>query len=425
MAHLEAVAPWALDKVSVDTFFLSVFDSGTNYARELFQDFGGSVGGPSNAVTNKIGLHPVINLQYINKTIFDILRHNNLLILNQVIIMKLIIFLVLILYNSQVLADANLVNKEINCDDKICNVTYNIPDTYNNEILIINDNINTENVDDINIILNNLSNNVYTLKSFNDNLVTRVYRNSNNEALMYLYEGIPLTIYELSDELLDKKLRIYGYSGIEELELYYIDYFNKNYQEDFTSFDQLIEKYFDKLWPNNIDDNIKVVESNKNIIKSFNNYFKKNNNDNNKLFPKTVTKYELNTNLENKYYFNLEFSKDDNYGIVKVHCLDTLGNYLTNVNVLNGLIGNSFEIKENEFTNYYLKEIKGSAVGEFKNEIQDVYLVYDLISDEKLVFNEDDNYVNTGIKKANFLPYNLVIFIILLILWWQNEKKDY
>ncbi len=339
--------------------------------------------------------------------------------------MKLIIFLVLILYNSQVLADANLVNKEINCDDKACNITYNIPNIYNDENLIINDNINTENIDNINIILNNLSNNVYTLKSFNDNLVTRVYRNSNNEALMYLYEGIPLTIYELSDELLDKKLRLYGYSGIEELELYYIDYFNKNYQEDFTSFDQLIEKYFDKLWPNNIDDNIKVVESNKNIIKSFNNYFKKNNNDNNKLFPKTVTKYELNTNLENKYYFNLEFSKDDNYGIVKVHCLDTLGNYLTNVNVLNGLIGNSFEIKENEFTNYYLKEIKGSAVGEFKNEIQDVYLVYDLISDEKLVFNEDDNYVNTGIKKANFLPYNLVIFIILLILWWQNEKKDY
>ena len=204
-----------------------LFDSGASSAHEFHQSAAGIA--YLDWVTGGYGLRPVINLQYINKTIFDILRHINLLILNQVIIMKLIIFLVLILYNSQVLADTNLVNKEINCDDKICNVTYNIPDTYNNEILIINDNINTENVDDINIILNNLSTNVYTLKSFNDNLITRVYRNSSNAALMYLYEGIPLTIYELSDELLDKKLRIYGYSGIEELELYYIDYFTYNF----------------------------------------------------------------------------------------------------------------------------------------------------------------------------------------------------
>ena len=56
---------------------------------------------------------------------------------------------------------------------------------------------------------------------------------------MTLYSGQELSDYELSDELLDKKLKINGYSGVEELDLYYLDYFNKNYKENLLNINEL------------------------------------------------------------------------------------------------------------------------------------------------------------------------------------------
>lgn len=336
--------------------------------------------------------------------------------------MKLILFLIFLLSFNHVAADSTLIDKKVSCYDNTCDISYTIPNIYEEEKILLSDTINIDNIKNINIIFNNLSSKVYKLDDFRDNVLNKVYRSRYNEALMTLYSGQELSDYELSDELLDKKLKINGYSGVEELDLYYLDYFNKNYKENLLNINELFVKYFFKLWPDK-KENSQVLESNLNIIQAYNNYYKEE--DNSNLFPNTVTTYTLELNDLKQYSFNIEFSNNKEYGILKVHYLDTLGNYLTTINILNGLIGTKYEVKENTFNNYYLKEIKGNAVGEFSAEITDVYLIYDLIGEEKLVFNEDDNYVNTGIKKANFLPYHLIIIIILLIFWWKNEKKDY
>ena len=53
-----------------------------------------------------------------------------------------------------------------------------------------------------------------------------MYRLYNSEPLKFLYEGKDLTDEQIKDENIEAKLQALGYSGISELDKYYIDYFN-------------------------------------------------------------------------------------------------------------------------------------------------------------------------------------------------------
>lgn len=74
-------------------------------------------------------------------------------------------------------------------------------------------------------------------------------RCGNSEPLMYLYRGEPLEVYQLRDDFLDKRLQIYGYSGIEEMDLYILDYFNHNYGTHYMQLEQLDSALLEKMYP--------------------------------------------------------------------------------------------------------------------------------------------------------------------------------
>ena len=99
-----------------------------------------------------------------------------------------------------------------------------------------------------------------------------MYRLYNSEPLKALYDGRNLTDDELKDESMEAKLRELGYSGISELDKYYVEYFNKNYNTNFTSLEDLTTPYINKIWTN-ISKASKTRETNNNLIEFHQNYF--------------------------------------------------------------------------------------------------------------------------------------------------------
>ena len=194
------------------------------------------------------------------------------------------------------------IERNITCEKKDCVETITIPADFKDKELTIkpsifaNENYVSMPGDTRNFSLKiiNLSNNDYTyqdnslylkpvedgknypgLVSYNNAKIptfATMYRLYNSEPLKALYDGRNLTDDELKDESIEAKLRKLGYSGISELDKYYVEYFNKNYNTNFTSLEDLTTPYINKIWTN-ISKASKTRETNNNLIEFHQNYF--------------------------------------------------------------------------------------------------------------------------------------------------------
>lgn len=393
-------------------------------------------------------------------------------------------------YKDTMFESENLV-KEIVCEEKECIETITIPQDFNAKVLDLKPNIFANehgasivgDISSFRLKIINLSKNnfIYQDKSLyikpgkvkesyadiishnNAQIPTfaTTYRLCNSEPLKFLYDGKNLTDEQMTDENISKKLRELGYAGIDELDKYYIDYFNKNYKTNFKSLEDLTQKYIDKIWTDTSSYSM-VPETNKNLIAFNHNYFyntfitmkyndKKDldNNDysvgaysrneesyqilNTALKEITIPAnseitleplyFRLNKALTRNFYtlftydvdIGLSFDKEIKYGKVKVYYIDTLGNLLTDIITAKEEVNNAYTTEEKIFAGYKLIGVDGPKTGNFKEETQEVYYTYDL-DNETFVNNiipSDDIY--TGVTDNNWFLYSLIGAFILLI----------
>ena len=252
-----------------------------------------------------------------------------------------------------------------------------------------------------------------------------VYRLYNSEPLKALYDGYNLSDDELKDENVAAKLKELGYTnGIQDLDKYYIDYFNKNYNTNFVSLEDLTTTYINKIWTNKSKSS-KTRETNTNLIKFYQNdfynflltmrYNSKSDLDNNiysigAYSRKEKSYQDLNATLLNitlpktsktalePFFFHLNgpltrnsyagftydiemgmtFNKVLKYGIVNVYYIDTLGNLLTDKITMRDEIDTAYTTEEKSLDGYKLVRVDGPRQGTFKEKSQEVYYMYDI-----------------------------------------------
>ena len=252
-----------------------------------------------------------------------------------------------------------------------------------------------------------------------------MYRLYNSEPLKALYDGYNLSDEELKDENIAAKLKELGYTnGIQDLDKYYIDYFNKNYNTNFVSLEDLTTTYINKIWTNK-SKNSKTRETNTNLIKFYQNNFynflltmrynSKSDLDNNiysigAYSRKEKSYQDLNATLLNitlpktsktalePFFFHLNgpltrnsyagftydiemgmtFNKVLKYGIVNVYYIDTLGNLLTDKITMRDEIDTVYTTEEKSLDGYKLVRVDGPRQGTFKEKSQEVYYMYDI-----------------------------------------------
>lgn len=252
-----------------------------------------------------------------------------------------------------------------------------------------------------------------------------MYRLYNSEPLKALYDGYNLSDDELKDENIAAKLKGLGYTnGIQDLDKYYMDYFNKNYNTNFVSLEDLTTTYINKIWTNK-SKNSKTRETNTNLIKFYQNNFynflltmrynsksyldkniysvgaysrkEKNYQDLNATLlnitlPKTSKTalepffFHLNGPLTRNSYtgftydieMGMTFSKVLKYGIVNVYYIDTLGNLLTDKITMRDEIDTVYTTEEKSLDGYKLVRVDGPRQGTFKEKSQAVYYMYDI-----------------------------------------------
>lgn len=383
------------------------------------------------------------------------------------------------------------IERNITCEKKDCVETITIPADFKDKELTIkpsifaNENYVSMPGDTRNFSLKiiNLSNNDYTyqdnslylkpvedgknypgLISYNNAKIptfATMYRLYNSEPLRALYDGRNLTDDELKDESIEAKLRKLGYSGISELDKYYVEYFNKNYNTNFTSLEDLTTPYINKIWTN-ISKASKTRETNNNLIEFHQNYFynvlltmkyndKKNLDDNNYsvgaysrkegcyqdlnrnfneiTIPKTsetslgAFSFHLNGPLTRNSYMGftygvevgLTFDKVLKYGDVYVYYIDTLGNLLTDKVTMRNEVDKAYITEEKSFDGYKLVRVDGPNKGSFIEGVQEVYYMYDIDNTKTVsdIVPSDDIY--TGITDNHFSLFTLIVSFIILI----------
>lgn len=365
----------------------------------------------------------------------------------------------------------NAIERNIVCEKKDCIETITIPANFKDKELIIKPSIFTnENcilmpgyTENFILKIINLSDNNYVyqdnslyLKMAGDDdtylslisynkvklpTISIAYRYYNSEPLKFLYNGNDLTDEQLKDKNITAKLEELGYTnGIQDLDRYYIDYFNKNYNTNFKFLEDLTTPYINKIWTN-LSKASHTRETNNNLMKFHKNYFynvhltmkyndKKNLDDSNfsvgAYSRKEKSYQDLNTTLLNitipktsetslepfSFHLNeplirnsyteftygveigLTFAKVPKYGDVNVYYIDTLGNLLTDKITIRDEIDKAYTTEEKSFAGYKLIRVDGIKEGFFKDGTQWVYYVYD-IDNTKNVDSIDDDISDT------------------------------
>lgn len=387
--------------------------------------------------------------------------------------------------------ESNGLTKNLVCVKKECVETITIPQNFKEKILNIKPNV-FSNEHDVSmpgdtrtytLKIINLSNNNYTYQdnslylkpveakesykdilSYNNAYIpvfSTMYRLYNSEPLKFLYEGKDLTDEQIKDENIEAKLQALGYSGISQLDKYYIDYFNKNYGTNFKSLEDLTPKYINKIWTN-ISRNSKIPETNKNLIEFHHNYFyntllsmkynDKKDLDNNiysvGAYSRKEESYQnINTALRSitipktsetsldPFYFHLNgpltrnsftlftygvdmglsFDREIKYGKVKAYYIDSLGNLLSDTVTYEDEIDKEYETEEKTFPGYKLIRIDGNKSGTYIEKLQEVYYMYDLVNEIPVdnIIPNDNLY--TGVTDSNWTLYSLIVSFLLLI----------
>ena len=360
-------------------------------------------------------------------------------------------------------AKTNKLQKTMVCEKNDCLETIIIPADFKDKELKIklnvfnngNYSLRSGTIRNYNIKVINLSNNLYTYQDNSLYLKTTkiqenyldlvrlkwlkkpdfitMYRFYNSEPLMALYNDNSLSDEKLQDENITIKLKELGYDGISDLDKYYLDYFNKNYNTSFASLEDFTTPYINKII-STTKELSPIKETNSNLRKFYQNYFydtslvmkynEKNSNRGFHMFDysrKEKGYEDLNRTLKNinvsqsseylfkpfsfylngvvkNYYWKFNygaevgftFNKIPKYGDVHVYYIDTLGNLLTDKITMRDEVDNIYITEEKNIEGYKLIKIKGLKKGTFKEEEQMVYYIYDI-----------DNNVNNKIKKQD------------------------
>ena len=185
---------------------------------------------------------------------------------------------------------------------KVINLTYTIPKYYDNDVITIVpslseilNNINSIYGDGIKINLKVVNNSNYdyeyrdysffisTLDNQNMEKLANTFGFDNqeiskdmvinrtvNSAIQDLYGNENVTSEMLNDEMLEKKLKILGYKGIEELDKFYLDYYNLAYNLNCSKLEDFDSSIITIIFSGNDEG---VLETNKSLIELGYNYF--------------------------------------------------------------------------------------------------------------------------------------------------------
>ena len=184
------------------------------------------------------------------------------------------------------LKDVEVEQEVIYYTNSSIDIKITIPKDYSNKVITINTNIfetihhfgllNKNNKEiKVNLIIVNNSNYLYSYKK--DSLIiypsfTRkqyLYR-SNNSAIKKLFNNEKVL---LDDKSITKKLKKLGYKNINDLDKYYLNYYNKKYKTKYKSINQFNNKIKKELFKKTQS---KILETNSNIIElSYDYYYSK------------------------------------------------------------------------------------------------------------------------------------------------------
>lgn len=214
------------------------------------------------------------------------------------------------------------------------------------------------------------------------------YRQVESEPLIYLYNKTNLNEEDLKDSKISNRLRLLGYkNGINDLDNYYVDYFNKNYAADFKNIYELPVKFLNKIWSQESKKQIK--ETNQDLVNVYN---------------------------ETWYQQTMVANNDITYGKVYTFYLDTLGNFLSEKVVMQDVINSNYYTDLKEFSGYQLKSIQGLEKGTYSKDDKYVYYIYDVVPSYD-AFNEvKDNLSGSLITWQQYMTISVSLTIMFLSL---------
>lgn len=280
---------------------------------------------------------------------------------------KIFIVLLIVMFTSSVFALENVVSlKKYVFDNDVIenidvvlkkdeitdiNIVYTIPNEYDKGVINIKSNLDKVIADLNDKIINKIN---VSIAIKNDSFFDYEYRdysfiflsenNSNferpiNQAIKDLYSNKNITKDMLEDEMLSLKLKENGYSGIEELDLFFLEYYNLVYNTAFKKLDDFDDERLFEIFSGKT---IEVEETNLGLKELVDNRFSNNLNlikfYNGNLY--SHLEYMNNKEMVNPYfkeYFG--FIKSDN-----VFELDEIDLILSNNNI-------SFELKLDKVQN--------------------------------------------------------------------------
>lgn len=199
-----------------------------------------------------------------------------------------------------------------------------------------------------------------------------------NKAIQELYgvaSASKVTSAMVSDEALDAKLKEIGYQGVEELNLYYLDFYNEYYKTDVEKLEDFDAKVISAIFNGNC---LFVKESNVEIVELGYNYWY------NKLFAMAFEGEEVNDQNMQDY---------------------AIGSYMRNKDLGNNYFKEAFtnlkSTETKELTNAYLKINGLYTTNAYMNYNFSAYLEFslDMKEEEKPVIDEGEIVPpNTGIN---------------------------
>lgn len=296
--------------------------------------------------------------------------------------------------------------------------------------------------------------------TFNDEEVNEVHKfyRMYNAALRELTKN-GRKYLPANNETLDELLKAKGYKGIEELDKYYLDFYNNKYETNHANLRDFTPKQISEILNGNnnpIEDGDDYVKEDNPVIVALHFDFLFNYamgvsldneeiNDNNQHeyapgeYMRNESKGEekvkknlgkLNSNSENSMNTNMHLSgplMGNAYadyritghahlsytaekGKVIARYIDVKGNVLQEENITSGMVNKAYKTSALEFNGYELIKVEGNETGLYQSEDTIVTYIYEFVDGIG-----GDEVPNTGINTNNALEVTTVISMITLV----------
>lgn len=296
--------------------------------------------------------------------------------------------------------------------------------------------------------------------TFNDEEVTEVHKfyRMYNAALRELTKN-GRKYLPANNETLDELLKAKGYKGIEELDKYYLDFYNNKYETNHANLRDFTPKQISEILNGNnnpIEDGDDYVKEDNPVIVALHFDFLFNYamgvsldneeiNDNNQHeyapgeYMRNESKGEekvkknlgkLNSNSENSMNTNMHLSgplMGNAYadyritghahlsytaekGKVIARYIDVKGNVLHEEIITSGMVNKAYKTSALEFNGYELIKVEGNETGLYQSEDTIVTYIYEFVDGIG-----GDEVPNTGINTNNALEVTTVISMITLV----------